>query len=411
MAIVDALKDAWDELWHHKMRTALTLLGMIFGVGAVIAMLSIGEGAEQEALELIDSMGLRNVIVEAKSMDKEQLKDIREHSFGLSKRDLEIVEDSFPFIEDVSAEKHIKTHLVMSNAKQSDASVVGSSPSYFGLSGFRAAQGRLFNEEDNKHYRQVAVIGENVAKSLYAGANPLGQLIKVNHVWLEVIGVLAEKQLSKNEFQGIKLGGERNRIYLPLNTALKRFKFPELDNEIDLFKVKIRKGWEPHLASLAVDRLLSQRHGKVDDYKVIVPAELMEQHRQTRRIFTIVMSCVAGISLLVGGIGIMNIMLATVLERTKEIGLLRAVGARKKDILNLFMVESFTVAAIGGMLGIILGFIIAQIIAFYAGWQVGWSTSAVILSVGVCALIGLTFGIYPAIKASKMDPIEALQRD
>ncbi len=411
MPFFDALKDAWEELWHHKMRTALTLLGMIFGVGAVISMLSIGEGAEQEALQLIDSMGLRNVIVNSKVMDEQQLKEIRAHSIGLSRRDVEITAETLPFVEQSSAEKKIKAFIIFGNGNKSDASVYGVTPSYFELSDFKADKGQLFTDQDELNFQQVAVLGSHTANSLFPDSNPVGQLIKVNHVWLRVIGVLEDKSLNKDEFEGIKLGGEKNRVFIPLKTALKKFKFPSLDNEIDTFRIKVTKGTDPKLASIALNNLLSQRHGKVDDYEVVVPAKLMEQHRQTRRIFTIVMSAVASISLLVGGIGIMNIMLATVLERTKEIGLLRAVGARRKDIMNLFMVESFTVSALGGLLGIILGYVIAQVIAYYADWVVGFSFWAIVLSVGVCAIIGLIFGLYPAHKASKMDPIEALQRD
>jgi putative ABC transport system permease protein len=411
MQFFDALKDAWEELWHHKMRTGLTLLGMVFGVGAVIAMLSIGEGAEQEALDLIDSMGMRNVIVNAKIMDAEQQKEIRSHSIGLSRRDLEVATETLSFVEQSSAEKKIKAFIVIGNSNISDASVYGVTPSYFKLSGFKTSIGALFGEKEDIGFEQVAVLGSYTAEILYPEQDPIGQLIKVNHVWLEVIGVLENKSLNKEEFEGVKLGGEKNRVFIPLRTAIKKFKFPQLSDEIDSFKIQVSKATEPNLAAIAVNHLLNQRHGKADDFEVIVPAKLMEQHRETRRIFTIVMSAVAGISLLVGGIGIMNIMLATVLERTKEIGLLRAVGARQKDIKNLFMVESFTVAAVGGVLGIILGYIIAQVIAFYADWAVGFSFTAIFLSVGVCALVGLTFGLYPALKASRMDPIEALQRD
>ncbi|MCP5015098.1 MAG: FtsX-like permease family protein, partial [Ketobacter sp.] len=191
----------------------------------------------------------------------------------------------------------------------------------------------------------------------------------------------------------------------------KKFRFAKLDNEIDTFRVQIDEGIDPVMAANSINRLLLKRHGEIHDFEIVVPARLMEQHRQTRRIFTIVMSCIAGISLLVGGIGIMNIMLATVLERTREIGLLRAVGARKVNILNLFVIESFAVAALGGLLGIFLGFVIAHVIASFADWNVGFSFTSILLSVGFCALIGLGFGLYPAIKASRMDPILALQRE
>ena len=411
MHFIDALTDAWEELWHHKLRTALTLLGMVFGVGAVIAMLSIGEGAEQEALSLIDSMGLRNVLVNARGMDEQQLKEIREHSIGLSLRDIEVAEETLPFIENISAEKQVKTFIVFSSFAKSNASVFGVTPSYFKLSGFEPAEGKLFGASDDKAYRQVAVLGARAANNLFPNGDAIGALLKVNHLWLEVIGVIADNELRKDEFEGIKLGSEKNRVFIPFNTALKKFKFPNFDNEIDTFRIQVKEGTDPVIAANSISHLLNKRHGEMDDFEIVVPAKLMEQHRQTRRIFTIVMSCVAGISLLVGGIGIMNIMLATVLERTKEIGLLRAVGARQKDILNLFMVESFTVAAVGGLLGILLGFVIAQIIASFADWNVGFSILSIFLSVGVCALIGLGFGLYPALKASKMDPILALQRE
>ncbi len=411
MHFVDSLRDAWEELYHHKMRTALTLLGMIFGVGAVIAMLSIGEGAEQEALRLIDSMGMRNVLVNAKDMDEQQLKEIREHSIGLSLRDIEVAEETLPFIENISAEKQIKTFIVFSNHSQSNASVYGVTPSYFKLSGFEASKGRLFEKSANKNFKQQAVLGAKAAEGMFPDGGAVGSMIKVNHVWLNVIGVIKDDALSKDEFEGIQLGSEKNRVFIPFNTALKKFRFAKFDNEIDTFRIQVSKGADPVLAANSISHLLSKRHSEMDDFEIIIPAKLMEQHRQTRRIFTIVMSCVAGISLLVGGIGIMNIMLATVLERTKEIGLLRAVGARQKDILNLFMIESFTVAAVGGFLGLFLGFVMAQIIASFADWSVGFSFMAILISVGVCALVGLGFGIYPALKASRMDPILALQRE
>ncbi len=411
MSFSDALKNALDELWRHKLRTALTLLGMVFGVGAAIAMLSIGEGAEQEALRLINSMGLNNVLVNAKEMDEQQLKEIREHSIGLSLRDIEVAKEALPFIENISAEKQIKTFIVFSKHSQSSASVFGVTPSYFDLSQFVTSKGRLFDAKANMAFRQVAVLGAEAAKEMFPDGGATGALIKVNHVWLKVIGILKDGELSKNEFEGIKLGSEKYRIFIPLNTAHKKFRFEKYDNEIDTFRVQISESVDPILAANNIHHLLLKRHGEMHDFEIVIPAKLMEQHRHTRRIFSIVMSCVAGISLLVGGIGIMNIMLATVLERTREIGLLRAVGARQKDILNLFVVESFTVAALGGLLGILLGFVIAHVIASFADWNVGFSLTSIFLSVGFCALIGLGFGLYPAIKASGMDPILALQRE
>jgi putative ABC transport system permease protein len=407
----EALQDAWDELWHHKLRTALTLLGMVFGVGAVIAMLSIGEGAEREALKLIDAMGLRNIIVNARTFSDQEQLEIREHSAGLTLRDVEIAVETIPHVVSYSAGKEINTFLTLGRESQSDARAIGVIPSYFDLARTTLAAGRFLDDDDNRRYAQVAVLGPIAAARLFPADDPLDQLVKVNHVWLRVVGVLAPRQSDRDEFEGVKLGGDDNRIFIPLNTALERFRFSETDDEIDTFRLQLSEAADPIVVARTLSRLLTIRHGGTNDFDIVIPAELMAQDRETRRIFTIVMSCVAGISLLVGGIGIMNIMLASVLERTREIGLLRALGARKRDIVHLFLVESFTVSAVGGLLGIAFGFLIAQIIAAYAGWAVGWSFPAIILSVGACAMVGLIFGYYPAVKAAEMDPIEAIQRE
>ncbi|WP_341501613.1 ABC transporter permease [Gallaecimonas sp. GXIMD4217] len=411
MKLKEMLWQSLDELLHHKLRTLLTLLGMIFGVGAVIAMLNIGEGAQREALKLIDSMGLRNLIVQGQEYDNERLKEIREESTGLSLRDLEASLDTLPFVQAHSAEKNVKTHDLFSHQGSSDAQVLGVTASHFELASLKAARGRLFDDQDDRHYAQVAVIGQEVAQALFPGGGALGGRLKVNHLWLEVVAVLASPRLSKEEFQGVKLGGERNRIYIPLQTALKKLKHQPLASELDAFRLQLATGVDPLAASQALKHLLDRRHGGVDDYRILVPAQLLAQQAQTQQIFNIVMSCVAGISLLVGGIGIMNIMLATVLERTKEIGLLRAVGARRQDVVAQFMAESFVIACLGGVLGILFGLGLSELIALYSDWTVAWSFWAIALSVTICALIGLLFGVYPAIKASRLDPIQALQSD
>lgn len=405
------IMESVESLMHHKLRTVLTLLGMIFGVGAVIAMLSIGQGAEQEALQLIDSMGLRNVIVKDKKIEANRLKELRETSMGLTLQDLNAARETLPFLSAYSALKKVDVYALFSSRGSSDASVWGVTPLYRDMANISIKQGRFLLPGDDVHHTNVCVIGSRVAQVLFPNQDPLGKAIKINHAWMTVVGVLLDKNLTKKEFEGVSLKGEQNNVYVPLQTALKTFRFKELDSELDEFRVRLKKGIPSSAAAATLTHLLKRRHRETEDFELVVPEALLEQHRKTQDIFTIVMACIAGISLLVGGIGIMNIMLATVLERTREIGLRRAIGARQVDIRRQFILETFAVSAFGGILGIVFGFTLSIIISAFTGWPVGWSITAIVLSVGVCAVIGLVFGIYPAIQASRLDPIEALRHD
>ena len=402
---------ALGQLRQHKLRTSLTLLGMVFGVGAVIAMLSIGEGAKQEAMRLIESMGLRNLLVQSRELDPETLREVREQSVGLSRSDVRAMRETLPSVVAVSEEKRIKTWTLFSFEAPSDAQVLAVTPSYFDLASLNLAEGRLFDEEDNRRYHQVAVLGAQAARDLFPGGSAIGQRVKVNHLWLEVAGVLEDRDLSKDEFQGVRLGGDRNRVFLPLETAYKRLRFESLESELDAVRLRLDDGASPQQTARTVDYLLSRRHGGENDYELVVPAALLKQQQQTQQIFTIVMSAIAGISLLVGGIGIMNIMLATVLERTREIGLLRALGARKVDIQHQFLMESATVAAIGALIGILFGLLLAVVIQQFAGWPAAGSVFAILLSVTICLVTGIGFGWYPARQAAELDPIKALHAE
>ena len=407
----DSFKHALGQLKQHKLRTSLTLLGMVFGVGAVIAMLSIGEGAKQEAMRLIESMGLRNLLVQSRELDEETLREVREQSVGLSRSDVRAMRETLPSVVAVSEEKKIKSWALFSFEASSEAQVLAVTPSYFDLTSLDLASGRLFDEEDNRRYHQVAVLGAQAARDLFPGGDPVGQRVKVNHLWLQVVGVLADRDLSKDEFQGVRLGGDRNRVFLPLETAYKRLRFESLESELDAVRLRLNEDASPQQTAKTVNHLLSRRHGGQNDYELVVPAALLKQQQQTQQIFTIVMSAIAGISLLVGGIGIMNIMLATVLERTREIGLLRALGARKVDIQHQFLMESATVAAIGAMIGIFFGLLLAFVIQQFAGWPAAWSLFAILLSVTICLVTGVVFGWYPARQAADLDPIKALHAE
>jgi putative ABC transport system permease protein len=405
------IAESLESLLHHKLRTILTLLGMIFGVGAVIAMLSIGRGAEREALQLIDTMGLRNIIVKSKIFEEGKLKEIRENSSGLTLQDLNAARETLPFLNTYAASKQIKIHSLFSRYGESEAEVWGVTPTHLEMANLSISRGRFLLPFDDLTYAHVCAIGSRVAQALFPGTDPLGQSIKVNHVWLTVVGLLKDKNLLKEEFQGISLKGEQNNIYMPLETALKMFRFGIYESEIDEFRVQLKKDVSSAVAAATLGHLMKRRHKEIDDYEMVVPEALLEQHRKTQNIFTVVMACIAGISLLVGGIGIMNIMLATVLERTREIGLRRAVGARQKDIRSQFVAETFSIAAIGGIAGVLFGFILSVAISAFTGWAVGWTIGAVLLSLFVCTVIGLVSGLYPALQASRLDPIEALRHD
>jgi len=386
------VRQALGQLAHHRMRTALTLLGMVFGVGAVIAMLAVSEGGKRQALEMIEGMGLNNLIVEARDLDREALNEVRKHSSGLSVRDAESIARTLPFVESWAGSLRFRTWSLFSREGQSRATVYAVSPDYFELSSMEAEQGRLFGDEENVTFAQVAVLGSAAARELFPNGGAVGEHIKVNHLWLEVVGVLRDRQLAESQFQGRDIG-------------------EELASELDELKLRLDGSIDPALAAPAVEQLLSRRHGGQNDFAVTVPARLMEQHRKTQRIFTIVMSAVAGISLLVGGIGIMNIMLASVMERKSEIGLLRAVGARETDIIRQFLVEASVIALLGALIGVLLGVALAYVIAAFAGWAVAWSLLVILVAVLVCVSIAVGFGVYPAVSAARMDPVLALQSD
>jgi putative ABC transport system permease protein len=401
---------AISNLRAHKLRTFLTMLGMIFGVGAVIAMLSIGAGAERESLRLIDTMGLRNIIVKDREFRDEDLKKIRENSLGLALRDAQAVSAVTPDLETYSARKRVKTFQIFSfKGKSDDSNVVGVTPSYFRLAKYELAEGSFFAEPDEKDYEQFCVIGSRVKQKLFGYQSPLGQAIKIDKMWFTVIGVLADHNLTKDEFEGVKLQDFSNDIYIPLATALKKFEFKRFESELDEIVFSFKHTDALKASAILISQVLTGTHGKAEDYSIIVPRELLEQNQRTQRIFNIVMSCIASISLLIGGIGIMNIMLANILERTREIGVRRAVGARKRDIWQQFLIEALTISFLGGLTGILFGFGVSRVVALYAEWSTVVTPTSIAMSFGVSAAVGLIFGVYPAVRASRLDPVEALR--
>ncbi len=409
MTPLEAVTTALSDLAAHKLRSALTMLGMIFGVGAVIAMLAIGAGAEREALGLIERLGLSQVLVRAKALKPEDEQRIRAKSMGVSERDAEAIEAAVAEVDLVVPRIKVESLKVRSAGAKSEARVFGVGAPYLEVGALTLAEGRFFDVYDERTHAQVAVLGAKARRELFGFGPALGQDIKVHDVWLEVVGVLAPASGGSTSFQGVAIGSADSEIYVPATTARRKFEASPLASPLDELVVRVEPGRSPGAAAAQIRALLDRLHAGEEDYELVVPELLLEQSRRTQRLFSLVMASIAGISLLVGGIGIMNILLATVLERTREIGIRRAVGARAQDIRFQFVVEAFTISLLGGAAGILVGIGLAKAVATWAGWSTLVTPSSVLLATGVATLVGLASGFYPAHRAASLDPIEALR--
>lgn len=315
-----------------------------------------------------------------------------------------------PGAQRYAAEKPIRTHSVFSDSGHSDAQASGVSPDYFELSSLRVAKGRALNADDDRALAAVAVLGHQAAADLFPGVDPLGRDLKVNHVWLQVVGVLADRDLSKDQFEGVQLGLESNRVYVPLASARARFKFNPQEDEVDRFLLRLADPSQLAAGARVLSTVLGQRHAGSADFRLVVPQQLFQQHQKTQRIFRVVMGAIAGVSLLVGGIGIMNIMLVSVTERIREIGLRMAVGAGPRDIQRQFLAEAMLISLIGGALGIAIGVVGTLLVSRIGALPVALNGQVIGLAAGFSIATGLFFGYYPARKASQLDPIEALRQ-
>ncbi len=409
MSVLEAFRAALENLAANKLRAGLSALGMIFGVGAVIAMLSIGAGAQREAMRLMEQLGLRNVIVRDRQPDdEEKLREIRSKSPGLSPRDMMAIAEGVPGVERVAPRVEVRAYKILAGERTTEAKVYGVSHEQDELVRLVPQRGRFLDRLDELRHAQVAVIGPGVARDLFGSDDPLGRLLKINDVWFEVVGVLPPRA-GESRFEGVAVGSSAREIYLPFTTAMRKFERDAMKAPLDGIVVQLGEAVAPQLAADVIDSILKRLHAGIDDYELVVPEALLEQRRRTQRLFNIVMGCIAGISLVVGGIGIMNIMLASVLERTSEIGLRRAVGARRKDIRTQFLVESFAISVLGGLAGVAMGIAIARVVAAWAGWSTVVTAGSVVLATGVSVAVGLVSGLYPAVRAAALDPIDALR--
>ena len=409
MNVKESLSVGWQGLFSHKLRSLLTILGIIFGVSAVIAMLSIGEGAKQEALEQIQLMGMNNILIQDAGLEGEELAEAREaQSRGLSLADAEALQEICPGLEAVTVQKE-EDLKIRWGSQTAQATIVGTEPDYPWVMNFIVERGSFIGHSDMEEYRRICIIGNAIKRELFPFQDPVGQRVKIGDSWFSIIGLMEGKGIAAGKAGAISVRDLNRDVYVPISTALKRFTREPLESEVDQITVKVSEAEKIRETANIIKQILDRRHHGVEDYQIIIPEELLKASQRTQRIFNIVMGAIAGISLLVGGIGIMNIMLATVLERTREIGVRRAMGARQRDILGQFLIEAVVLSVSGGLIGIILGFVMTKMIVLYAGWTTVVSFGAIILAFGVSASVGMIFGIYPAQKAAKLDPIEALR--
>jgi putative ABC transport system permease protein len=401
-----------QNLLLHRLRSLLTMLGMIFGVAAVVSMLSIGAGARQKVMALIEQMGVHNLIVEAKeTMDWQAYRKMRKISPGLTLQDYRVIRDDVGDIVAATPRKRMTPTKTIPKSQQDPPTIYGINPNYLGIAGLHVVAGRFFDDDEETRAAPVCVLGAAARSSLFGAADPIGQYVKANEQWFRVIGVASPQLSSQTEVAGIPLQDLNNALYVPLNSAILRLEdsYSDRRDEIDGIYLNIRAGADISSVAQLVRAILDSAHHSAGDFSVIVPAELLAEQKRTERLFNAVMVAIASISLLVGGIGIMNIMLASILERTREIGVRRAVGARQGDIVRQFVVEAMLISFVGGSFGIVFGFVMSRLIAWLAGWSTIVTATSILLAFVVSISVGLVFGIYPAVKAARLDPVEAIR--
>lgn len=427
---------ALDAVFANRVRSILTALGIIFGVAAVIAMLAIGNGAQQEILEQIKLVGVNNIIIkpiieqeeESLSEEESQQEEKKKFSAGLTVQDKNLIVSSIPGIKSVSPEVMLDTHIIKNGIRRS-AKLVGVEPAYFEIFNFELLEGKTFNDVQLENGEAVCVIGKSIKTKFFPSENPIGQYIKCGPNWLKVIGVLEERFISETSIDKLGIRDYNMDVYTPLKTVLVRYKNRAIlseamirraqnsngnqDNpnyhQLDRLVVQVDETDQLLTTTDVILRMLGRRHNEVIDFEIEVPELLLKQQQRTNDIFSYVLGAIAGISLIVGGIGIMNIMLASVLERIKEIGLRLSIGAKKSDVVNQFMFESMMISIAGGVIGIFLGVSMAYAVARFADIPTVITFSSILISFGVAIATGLIFGIAPARKAASQDPITCLR--
>lgn len=435
---------ALEAVIANKVRSILTALGIIFGVAAVIAMLAIGNGAQQEILEQIKLVGVNNIVItpiveqsEEKIEESIGKKQNNKFSPGLTQLDVNSIEKILPDFERISPEILLETNIIKNGIRRS-AKLVGVEPNYFDLTAFEISSGKMFNTQQLKKGSPVCIIGKGIQTKFFTSEDPIGKKIKVGSHWLQIVGVLEERVISEKSIENLGIRDYNMDVYAPIKTVLIRYKnrslitnarltaananangngaenqemqtSPPNYHQLDRLVVQVQDTEKLNSTAEVVSRLLKRRHYGVVDFEITIPELLLKQQQRTNDIFNIVLGAIAGISLLVGGIGIMNIMLASVMERIKEIGLRLSLGAKKMDIILQFLFEAIMISITGGIIGVILGVLFAVVISKVADIPTIITFISIFVSFGVAATVGLIFGIAPAKRAANQDPITSLR--
>lgn len=451
---IEKLKSNFSEavrvIYANKVRTFLTALGIIFGVAAVITMLAIGSGAEKEILAQLELVGVNNIVItpipdeqkdDAIEEADEGASEARRFSKGLDILDAESIKKMVPSVKRISPEIILETY-VIKKGRQNPVKLVGITPDFFETSNIEIESGKNFSQNQLEQALPVCIIGKSIEKKLFTGESAIGKSIKVKDVWLEVIGVIEEKFISNTAQENLGIRDLNLDIYIPTKTFLVRYKDRKIISDqpidygsgnviimggnqqgpkkriprgnyhqIDKLVVQVENSSQLNATADLLSRMLKRRHNDMLDFEISIPIQLLKQQQKTKQIFNIVLSIIAGISLLIGGIGIMNIMLASVLERTKEIGIIRAIGATQEDVILQFLTESVLVSIGGGIIGIFLGILSAYILQAATGIETILSLSSILISFFVATFIGLVFGIAPARAAANKSPIEAIRHE
>jgi putative ABC transport system permease protein len=444
-----SMRTALEAVAHNRLRAALTSLGILFGVASVIAMLAIGKGAEIEILEQMRLLGSNNImivpIVEQKEEEVEsnQAPAPKKYTPGLTALDARAIMEAVPGVESASGEVVLNTTFTREGGRRS-GKLVGVDTTYFRLLNIPLARGSWFSPAHVEAGRPVAIIGQGVRARFFTTQDPIGQSLKVGETWVTVIGVLADRQVAGDAAERLGIRDANMDVYVPLSTMLRRFRNralvtqrdvlaagqaegvvvvggegtgedPEVQQEkknyhqLDRIVVRVNDAALIGPVAEVVQRLLSRRHNGVVDFEITVPELLLKQEQRTKTIFNVVLGAIASISLIVGGIGIMNIMLASILERIREIGVRRAMGATQREIASQFLAEAVLISVVGGVAGIIVGGALSLLIERFAGITTLVSFTSVAVAFGVSLSVGLVFGIVPAWRAARQDPVVCLR--